>query len=59
MKSKVLIVLLGQIISLITPQIRALICSALKDVLKKAEATDNPFDDLIINLVIKVLECKE
>jgi hypothetical protein len=55
---KWLAVLVRLVLERISPEIAALIKQSLQDAKKKAAETDNPFDDLLVDILIWVTGTK-
>ena len=55
----VLIKLLIQIVELVTPDIREVICESLLDLKKKVKKSANPWDDIAVDLLLTVMACDE
>ena len=51
--------ILVELITKMTPELRELLCGMLKELQRKARATDNPIDDLVCLLLIGLLACDE
>ncbi len=51
-----LVSLLGPIVGLLTPQLRGLIESTLKDWYAKAKETESPFDDVLVRIIAALLD---
>ncbi len=43
----------------ISPELRNLLSGTLSQLKKQAEATDNPWDDLFVDILITLLDVKE
>jgi len=54
---KVLLNILLQVLTVATPEIRRQICEALKELKKKTEKTPNPWDDILVDVLITLLGC--
>jgi len=51
--------LLMQVISLVTPEVRRSLCEGLREAQKRAKQTANPWDDLLFDMMIVLLDCKQ
>lgn len=51
--------LIRLILTVASPQIRDSICKLLKTLEKQALQTENPWDDVLVNLLKSVLACPE
>jgi len=51
--------LLMQIVTLVTPEVRKTLCDGLKEAQKRAKQTANPWDDLLFDLLIVLLDCNQ
>jgi len=54
---KLLLKILLEVLSVATPEIRNQICEGLKEIRKKAEKTPNPWDEILIDVLITLLGC--
>ena len=48
-----------QVISLVTPEVRRSLCEGLREAQKRAKQTANPWDDLLFDMMIVLLDCKQ
>lgn len=51
--------LIQLVLSVASPEIRKMCCEMLKEMEAKAAATDNPWDDVLVQLLQTVLDCPE
>jgi len=56
---ELLIKLLLQTITLMTPEIRNILCDMLKSFREKAKKSKNPWDDIIADVLIYIFNCKD
>ena len=49
---------LGKVLEVVTPELRKMVESFLKDLYQKAKATQNPWDDFLVELLAVVLGIK-
>jgi len=49
---------LGKVLEVVTPELRKMVESFLKDLYQKAKATQNPWDDFLVELLAAVLGIK-
>lgn len=56
--NKWLLILVGQMLSVITPQLRQGLTEFVNTLEKQAKATPNPWDDIFVGLVKSVLQIK-
>jgi len=57
--SRLVALILRNILERMSPEIRNLMCSALKDVHEKAKKTPNPVDDILTELLLEITRCTE
>jgi len=48
-----------QIVTLVTPEVRRALCEGLKNSKESAKQTANPWDDLLFDLLIVLLDCNQ
>lgn len=51
--------LLMQIVTLVTPEVRKALCEGLEEAQQRAKQTANPWDDLLFDLLIVLLDCNQ
>jgi len=56
---QLLIKLLIQIITLITPELRKTLCEGLQAFREKARQSKNPWDDLAAEALLYIFDCRE
>lgn len=54
-----LLILLQQMLSVITPQLRQGLIEFINNLEKQAKATPNPWDDIFVGIVKSVLQIKD
>jgi len=47
------------VVSIMTPALREALCTFAKEFKTKATETDNPWDDVVADLLLAVLQCPE
>ena len=48
-----------QIVTLVTPEVRKALCEGLEEAQQRAKQTANPWDDLLFDLLIVLLDCNQ
>jgi len=51
--------LILMVVSIMTPALREALCTFAKEFKTKATETDNPWDDVVADLLLAVLQCPE
>ena len=51
--------ILMQIVTLVTPEVRRALCEGLKNSKESAKQTANPWDDLLFDMMIVLLDCDQ
>jgi len=56
---QILINLLIQLITLVTPELRKTLCEGLKVFVKEAKQSKNPWDDILADILIHIFDCQK
>ena len=54
--TQILVGLVAQVLTNISPQIRRVLQGLIADLREKAKATDNPWDDILVELLAGIFE---
>ncbi|RLB83724.1 MAG: hypothetical protein DRH24_06510 [Deltaproteobacteria bacterium] len=56
---KLLANILINMLTVVTPEIRKAICEALMALRERAKQTANPWDDIFVDILIRIMACEE
>ena len=56
---ELLIKILFQTMALMTPEMKNILCDMLKNFRENAKKSKNPWDDIIADILVQLLNCKD